>query len=52
MEQPERVIDMCVAWWKWQLKGDMEAKNMFVGANCGLCNKSAEFDYGKNSRLQ
>jgi hypothetical protein len=52
MEQPERVIDMTVAWWNWQLKGDMQAKNMFVGASCGLCNRSAEFDYGHNSRLQ
>jgi chlorophyllase-like protein len=52
MEQPDRVIDMAVAWWKWQLKGDMEAKNMFVGSSCGLCNRKAEFDYGANSRLQ
>ena len=43
---------MAVAWWKWQLKGDQEAKNMFIGDNCGLCNRDAEFEYGHNSLLQ
>jgi len=52
MEQPERVIDMTVAWWQYQLNGDQTAKNMFVGDNCGLCNQSAEFEYGHNSLLQ
>jgi hypothetical protein len=52
MEQPDRVWELTVAWWKWQLNGDQGAKGMFVGDNCGLCNKTAEFDYGRNSRLQ
>ncbi len=52
MEQPDRVVDMAVAWWKWQLKGDDEAKKMFVGDDCGLCNKDDEFDYGHNTLLQ
>lgn len=52
MEQPERVIDLAVAWFKWQLKGDMEAKKMFVGDNCGFCNMKDEFDYGHNAKLQ
>jgi chlorophyllase-like protein len=52
MEQPDRVWEMAVAWWKWQLNGDQTAKNMFVGANCGLCNKADEFEYGTNSLLQ
>jgi hypothetical protein len=52
MEQPERVVDMAVAWWKWQLKGDEEAKKMFVGADCGLCAPTGEYDYGVNSLLQ
>lgn len=52
MEQPERVIDMAVAWWKWQLNGDTEAKKMFVGDSCGLCNKKDEFEYGHNALLQ
>ena len=52
MEQPDRVIDMTLAWWKWQLNGDEEAKKMFVGEDCGLCNKAADFEYGRNSMLQ
>ena len=31
------VVDLAIAWWKWQLKGDEEAKKMFIGENCGLC---------------
>jgi|WetSurMetagenome_2_1015567.scaffolds.fasta_scaffold52671_2 hypothetical protein len=27
----------CVAWLKWQLKGDPKAAKMFKGADCGLC---------------
>jgi hypothetical protein len=46
MEQPERVTDMTIAWWKYQLNGDAEAKKMFVGADCGLCNKKDEYEYG------
>jgi pimeloyl-ACP methyl ester carboxylesterase len=52
MEQPERVVDLAVGWWKWQLKDDAEAKKMFVGAGCGLCNKADEFEYGANSLLK
>jgi hypothetical protein len=51
MEQPERVVDMTVAWWKFMLNGDEEAKKMFIGDNCGLCNRTAEFEYGHNSLL-
>ncbi len=52
MEQPERVVDMAVAWWKYRLNDDEEAKKMFIGDNCGLCNRTAEFEYGHNSLLQ
>ena len=52
MEQPERVIDMAVAWWKYMLKGDQDAKKMFVGGDCGLCNRTAELEYGHNSLFQ
>jgi hypothetical protein len=47
MMQPDRVTDPTVAWWKMMLKGDADAKNMFVGASCGLCGKAADFDYGQ-----
>jgi hypothetical protein len=52
MEQPERVTDLNVAWWKWQLKDDQEAKKMFVGSDCGLCKSPMDFEYGRNSMLQ
>jgi hypothetical protein len=52
IQQPERVIDISVAWWKWQLKGDQEAKKMFVGDDCGLCNRDEEFEYGTNNLLE
>ena len=52
MEQPDRVWELAVSWWKWQLNGDQTAKNMFVGDNCGLCNRDAEFEYGVNSLLK
>ena len=52
MMQPERVSDMTVAWWKWQLKGDQQARSQFVGPNCGLSNRSSEFEFGHNSRMQ
>jgi hypothetical protein len=52
MEQPERVLDLAVGWWDYQLKGSATAKAMFVGASCGLCNKADEFEYGHNTKLQ
>jgi hypothetical protein len=52
MEQPDRVWELTVAWWKWQLNGDQTAGGMFLGDSCGLCNRAAEFEYGRNSLLQ
>jgi hypothetical protein len=52
MEQPERVVDMAIAWWQYMLNGDETAKKMFLGDGCGLCNKDAEFEYGHNGLLQ
>jgi hypothetical protein len=52
MEQPDRVVDMAIAWWQYMLNGDQEAKKMFVGDSCGLCNRNAEFEYGHNTLLQ
>lgn len=49
MNQPERVVEMTVAWWDYQLKADMTARNFFVGDSCGLCNKAEDFDYGVNN---
>jgi hypothetical protein len=52
MEQPDRVWEMAVAWWQWQLNGDDDAKKMFIGSHCTLCNRPDEFDYGVNAQLQ
>ena len=52
MEQPDRVWEMAVAWWKWQLNGDEDAKKTFVGSDCGLCGRASEFEYGTNSHLE
>jgi hypothetical protein len=52
MMQPERVLDLTVAWWNWQLNADEEAKKMFVGADCGLCNSPDDFEFGHNSMLE
>ena len=49
MNQPERVVEVTVAWWDYQLKGDMAARDFFVGDSCGLCNKDAEYEYGVNN---
>lgn len=51
MEQPERVVDMATAWWQYMLNDDQKAREMFIGENCGLCNKDAEFEYGVNDLL-
>ncbi len=52
MEQPDRVWPLPVAWWRWQLLGDLEAKKVFVGADCGLCNHASDVEFGLNSLLQ
>jgi hypothetical protein len=49
MEQPERVTEPTVAWWKYMLNGDAEAKQMFVGDDCGLCNKKDDFEFGQRN---
>jgi hypothetical protein len=49
MEQPERVTGPTIAWWNYMLKGDAEAKKMFVGADCGMCNKKDDFEYGQHN---
>lgn len=52
MEQPDRVWEMAVKWWQWQLNGDDDAKKEFVGDSCTLCNRASEFDYDVNSLVQ
>lgn len=47
MTQPERVVEPTTGWWKYMLKGDAEARELFVGASCGLCGRDAEFEFGQ-----
>lgn len=49
MQQPERVADATIAWWDAMLKADAQAKKMFVGADCGLCDAKAEYEYGQHA---
>jgi pimeloyl-ACP methyl ester carboxylesterase len=49
MEQPERVIEPTIAWWKYMLNGDATAKEMFVGAECGLCKTPDAFEFGQHN---
>ncbi|MET0285441.1 MAG: hypothetical protein ABW352_13255 [Polyangiales bacterium] len=50
MQQPERVTDVTVDWWKYILLGDKDARAKFVGANCELCSERNAYEYGQ-SRL-
>ncbi|HEY8525025.1 MAG TPA: hypothetical protein VIL48_08690 [Acidimicrobiales bacterium] len=40
------------AWFRWQLMGDTNARSLFVGADCGLCNSNDWSVYEANARLQ
>jgi hypothetical protein len=46
--QPERVTEPTAAWLKYQLNGDAASRRWFVGRNCQLCNRAAEFEYGQH----
>lgn len=48
MEQPERMVEPTVAFWKYMLSGDEAAKKMFVGDDCGLCDSPDEYEFGSH----
>ena len=50
--EPQRVVEPAVAWWKYILNGDAEAKAFFVGTDCKLCNRKAEFEFGQKGPYQ
>ena len=52
MEQPDRVWQMAVDYWNWQLRGDQKAKKTFVGSDCTLCSTTDQYEYGVNSSVQ
>jgi len=47
MLSPERVIEPGVGFWQMLLNNDATAKNLFVGTSCGLCNHTADYNYGQ-----
>ncbi|HEX5657871.1 MAG TPA: hypothetical protein VFX59_11785 [Polyangiales bacterium] len=47
MQQPERVTDVTINWWKYILNGDAEAKKWFVGSDCTLCTEKTAYEYGQ-----
>jgi hypothetical protein len=49
MQQPERVAEVTVNWWKYILNDDAEAKKWFVGADCTLCKEKTAFEYGQHN---
>ena len=40
-------MEATLAWWDLILKEDAAARDWFVGDDCGLCNREAEFDFGQ-----
>ncbi len=51
MMEPERVVEATVGWWDMVLKDDATARDLYIGDNCGLCGRDAEFEYGHNGML-
>jgi len=62
MMEPERVVEPAVAWFDMMLKGDSDAKKMFIGDDCTLCDGNAfpsqwdpgtpSLSYGHNALLE
>jgi hypothetical protein len=47
MMQPERVSPETVAWFDYTLSANAEAGKFFLGADCKLCNRAADVEYGQ-----
>jgi hypothetical protein len=47
VRHPDRLAAPITSWLKYRLENDASSRAMFVGANCGLCNRAADFDYGQ-----
>lgn len=46
MTEPTRVTELTVKWFEYMLNADQGARDWFVGDNCTLCGREAEFNYG------
>lgn len=53
--EPERVTGVTLGWWDYMLKGNVTARDLFVGDDCGLCIGTdigqGNAEYGSNGRL-
>jgi hypothetical protein len=47
MMQPERVSPETVAWFDYTLSASAEAGKFFLGADCKLCNRNADVEFGQ-----
>ena len=52
MLSPERATSQTVAWWQMMFRNDTASHDMLVGANCGFCNHSSDYNYGANTLLK
>jgi hypothetical protein len=52
MLSPERATAPTVAWWQMMFRNDSASHDMLVGANCGFCNHSSDYNYGANTLLK
>jgi hypothetical protein len=48
MLTPDRIVDAVVGWWDLMFHDDPAAHDLFVGSSCGLCNHSADYEYGEH----
>jgi hypothetical protein len=47
MLSPERVIEPGAGFWQMLFNNDANARNLFVGTSCGLCNHQTDYDFGQ-----
>lgn len=47
MMTPERLTNAAAGFWQLVFNGDADAKNLFVGSSCGLCNQTDQFNFGE-----
>lgn len=45
---PDRVVDAAVGFWQLIFGNDTKAHDLFVGASCGLCGHSADYEFGEH----
>ena len=46
--QPARVAEVATDFFRYRLAGDPDARGLFVGEDCGLCDRAAELDFGSH----